>query len=309
MRDWLLQLDEILRGEATSEERLGSGLLTVSARQLSVLVILLAAIYGLCMGSFSLLKELGAGVDSPGRILQMLASMVKVPALFFLTLVVTFPSLYVFNALVGSRLRLLNLLRLLIASLAVNTAVLASLGFIVAFFSLTTKSYSFVVILNVLVFSVSGVLGLMFLLQTLHRMTESFADAESASLDSDLAKNLTNDAAAHNDSNAAQEASHPDAPEALSTYATDDSQPDSTDDTGQLMSPLDMPEGQVFARHTRTVFRCWLVLFAVVGAQMGWVLRPFIGSPDEPFSLFRERHSNFFAAVLMTLYNLLVGGG
>lgn len=107
MRDWLLQLDELLRGEATSEQRLDTGLLNVSARNLAILVATLAAVYGLCMGSFSLLKEVPPELaGSSGRILQMLASMVKVPALFFLTLLVTFPSLYVFNALVGSRLRL-----------------------------------------------------------------------------------------------------------------------------------------------------------------------------------------------------------
>ena len=39
----------------------------------------------------------------------------KTPALFFLTLIVTLPSLYVFNALIGSRLRPLDLLRLLIS--------------------------------------------------------------------------------------------------------------------------------------------------------------------------------------------------
>mgnify|MGYP007070397324 CR=1 FL=1 len=38
-------------------------------------------------------------------------------------------------------------------------------------------------------------------------------------------------------------------------------------------------------------------LFAVVGAQMGWILRPFIGAPSEPFQLFRARHASFFAAV------------
>jgi hypothetical protein len=42
----------------------------------------------------------------------------KVPTLFFLTLIVTFPSLYVFNALVGSRLDWGSMLRLLVASIA-----------------------------------------------------------------------------------------------------------------------------------------------------------------------------------------------
>ena len=45
--------------------------------------------------------------------------------------------------------------------------VLASLGPIVAFFSLSTTSYPFMLLFNVAVFSVSGVLGLTFLLQTL----------------------------------------------------------------------------------------------------------------------------------------------
>ena len=49
------------------------------------------------------------------------------------------------------------------ASLAVNLAVLASLGPIVLFFSLTTKSYPFIQLLNVAMFTVAGVLGLLVL--------------------------------------------------------------------------------------------------------------------------------------------------
>ena len=45
--------------------------------------------------------------------MQWLATTLKVPALLFLTLAVTFPSLYVFNALVGSRLNVLFGLRAL----------------------------------------------------------------------------------------------------------------------------------------------------------------------------------------------------
>ena len=97
--------------------------------------------------------------------------MLKVPALFFLTLIVTLPSLYVFNALVGSRLTLSTVIRLLVAALGVMLAVLASLGPIVAFFSVSTTSYPFMVLLNVVVFAASGFLGLAFLLQTLHRLS------------------------------------------------------------------------------------------------------------------------------------------
>src|SRR5207237_1895564 len=111
-------------------------------------------------------------VGSGGRNYAHLeATTSMVPALFSLTLLVTLPSLYVFHALVGSRLTVSSVLRLLIAALGVMLTVLASLGTIVAFFSVSTSSYSFMILLNVVVFAISGFLGLLFLLQTLHRLS------------------------------------------------------------------------------------------------------------------------------------------
>ena len=46
------------------------------------------------------------------------------------------------------------------------------------------------------------------------------------------------------------------------------------------------------------------VVFGLVGAQMGWVLRPFVGNPSLPFTWFRGRESNFFQAVLHTISSL-----
>jgi hypothetical protein len=40
------------------------------------------------------------------------------------------------------------------------------------------------------------------------------------------------------------------------------------------------------ARH-RLLVRLWLVIYAFVGIQMGWLLRPFIGHPDMPTQFFR----------------------
>lgn len=40
-------------------------------------------------------------------------------------------------------------------------------------------------------------------------------------------------------------------------------------------------------RH-RTLVRVWLIAYAFVGIQMGWVLRPFVGRPDSPTTFFRE---------------------
>ena len=57
----------------------------------------------------------------------------------------------------------------------------------------------------------------------------------------------------------------------------------------------------------RTVFRIWVIVFALVGAQMGWVLRPFIGSPHMVFAWFRPRESNFFEGVFNALRHLIGG--
>ena len=54
-------------------------------------------------------------------------------------------------------------------------------------------------------------------------------------------------------------------------------------------------------RIVRQIFGTWILIYGVVGAQMGWILRPFIGTPGQPFEMFRERESNFFAAFLDVL--------
>jgi hypothetical protein len=283
MRAHLLQLDRLLRGETTRPDQLRDGEVNIDIRGLAIVVALLGAIYGVCMGSYSLLKEVPAAVDDPfGRYLQLMATTIKVPALFYLTLLVTFPSLYVFNALVGSRLTLRGVLALLIASLAINLAVLSSLGPIVLFFSASTKSYAFIQLLNVLVFTVAGVLGLAFLLQTLHRLTVSMATSVSPPTSVGQTELLDSQGGPVESS-------------LVSEPPADDP------------SALEMADGETLARHTRLVFGCWVVVFAVVGAQMGWVLRPFIGSPDMPFTFFRERTSNFFEAVLQAIGALLRG--
>jgi hypothetical protein len=263
----LRELDRLLRGEATAQSALKQGTIEVHVGGLAGVIAALGVVYGVCMAAYALFRTEGPSY------LQVAASALKVPALFFLTLVVTFPSLYVFNALVGSRLTILAVLRLLIASLGVTLAVLASLGPIVAFFSVSTTSYGFMVLLNVAIFAVSGVLGLVFLLQTLNRLSNV-----------ETVPSATAPSAADSTEQAAKEPGAP-APQAL--------------------GPLDPVEGHVLARHVKSVFRCWVILFGLVGAQMSWVLRPFVGNPDQPFAWFRARESNFFEAVWSVVQSLV----
>ena len=219
-------VDDLLRGHHTRPEQLQQGRLDIATGRLAAAVGVLGMGYGAFMGLYAVLR------GGEGSLRQLGAAMLKVPLLFLLTLVVTFPSLYVFSALAQSRLTFENTLRLLLAAMTVNMALLASFAPVTGFFTLSTESYPFMVILNVVFYTISGLVGLTFLRKALAGVFDSGA-----------------------------------APE-------------------------------------KRVFRVWTLIYAVVGAQMGWILRPFIGDPNRPFQLFRERRGNFFIAVWEAVLNL-----
>ncbi|MBP1669122.1 MAG: actin-binding protein [Bacteroidetes bacterium] len=52
------------------------------------------------------------------------------------------------------------------------------------------------------------------------------------------------------------------------------------------------------------IFKIWIVIFAFVASQLAWNLRPFVGSRDLPFELFRVRESNFYVAVIQSVVQL-----
>ena len=259
----LKQLDDLLRGRKTVPERLIDGRIDLPLRMFVPLALVLGAAYGFFMGWYAILGRGWDGLE------QLIASTVKRPGLFLLTLIVTFPSLYVFNALVGCRLSFGATMRLLVGAIVVNVAVAASFGPILWFFTLNTTSYSFMVLLNVAVFTASGVLGLTFLLQTLNRLSLAPRETAPPPPPHQPGEPLENEPI---------KAQLVEAPGAL-----------------------DRIGDHVLGRHVKKVFSCWVVIFGLVGAQMGWVLRPFVGDPNRPFEWFRERESNFFEAVFQTL--------
>ncbi len=53
------------------------------------------------------------------------------------------------------------------------------------------------------------------------------------------------------------------------------------------------------------VFRFWVLILDFVGMQLAWNLRPFIGSRELPFQLFRERQGNFYLAVIESAVDLV----
>jgi hypothetical protein len=54
------------------------------------------------------------------------------------------------------------------------------------------------------------------------------------------------------------------------------------------------------------MLRGWLALYAFVGVQMGWVLRPFIGQIGEPTTFFRsEAWGNAYVKVLELVLDVI----
>ncbi len=63
----------------------------------------------------------------------------------------------------------------------------------------------------------------------------------------------------------------------------------------------------VYPRKALTIMRAWAVLFAFVGIQLAWSLRPFLGDRNEPFQVFGRYQGNFYAAVIYAVNKLLHG--
>jgi hypothetical protein len=58
-------------------------------------------------------------------------------------------------------------------------------------------------------------------------------------------------------------------------------------------------------RARRNLVRLWILIFAFVGSQMAWTLRPFIGAPGLDFELFRQLGGNFYANVFASIGEVL----
>ncbi|MBX3390685.1 MAG: hypothetical protein KF691_14655 [Phycisphaeraceae bacterium] len=226
-------LDELLRGKLTDASQVRVGLTPV--RLFGPWALALGAIYGSFMAWYAI-----AG-GAPNAWLHLLYLMIKLPALFLLTLGVTFPSLYVFNALMGCGLGFRATLRLLVATIVVNLALAASLGPILAFFTVSTTSYTFIVLLNVALLGIAGIVSIGFLLRALIKLQEDEASKQT------------------------EQASGAD----------------------ELIS----------RRSVTGMFFIWIVTYALVGSQMGWLLRPFIGHPGQELTFLRARSGSFIESV------------
>jgi hypothetical protein len=196
----LHKVDEVLRG--------GTASVTPhhSLRRLVFIIFFYGIFYGAVMGTYG-----GLGGT---RVLQPVYSGLKVPMLLLVTFVLSIPSFYVLNMLLGLGADFPDVVRALVAAQAVLTIVLVSLSPFTLLWYTSFTGHDGAILFNAFIFFVAS-LSAQWILRRYYK-------------------------------------------------------------------PL-------IARHPRHqwLLRLWLVIYAFVGIQMGWVLRPFIGEPHLPTTFFR----------------------
>jgi hypothetical protein len=167
---------------------------------------------------------------------QAISSAIKLPALYLITLLICFPTLYFFNVLFGSRKTAGQHFAMLLAAVSVISVLLFSFAPIVLFFLISTRNYQFFILLNVAIFTVTGFMGIQFLYQGMQSMTKEDTDGMETRM---------------------------------------------------------------------SILRFWLVLYAFVGTQLAWTLRPFFGTPGTSFVLFRQLEGNFYLSLVQAIGEIL----
>ncbi|MBW4564068.1 MAG: actin-binding WH2 domain-containing protein [Mojavia pulchra JT2-VF2] len=168
--------------------------------------------------------------------MQALSSAVKLPALYLITLLICLPTLYFSNIIFGSKRSFSQHLVLVLTAVSVTSVLLFSFAPITLFFLITTNNYQFLILLNVVIFSLTGFIGI----SSLYQATSSVLEQDN--------------------------------------------------------------EG---SKTRQRILQFWLFLYAFVGSQLGWTLRPFFGTPNSAFQLFRDREGSFYLSVIQAIGYLL----
>jgi len=235
------------------------------------------ACYGAVLGSF----------HSP---LMALTSAIKLPLLFLVTLAICLPTLYLFNLVFGARLSVRQALALVMVAITVTAMLSVAFAPISLFFLITAHDYAFFKVLNVGILTLTAIVGLRFLVGGMRALNDKQDEPPAVT------------AAV---GNGGQPALVP----AQVGAAHDPVEPVPVPAAAVGGQPLPVKVAVPATATTErpasmTLLYVWIMLFGFVGTQLAWTLRPFFGSPDMPFSLFRDIEGNFYAQILRTIGDL-----
>ncbi|MBT30083.1 MAG: hypothetical protein CMO01_10525 [Thalassobius sp.] len=189
-----------------------------------ILIFCFTFFYGVIMGSYNSLP-------------QALATGLKLWLLIMMTLIICFPSFYIVQLILGSKIKIGQLFIILLAGFVMLSITMLAFAPIVLFFQLSGDNYHFLQLLHVFVFGFSGVFGMKVVLDALTAIFEG---------------------------------------------------------------------KEIYPKIGLIVFKIWVIIFAFVGIQLSWNMRPFVGTKDMPFQLFRtETRGNFYQTVFSSIGSLL----
>lgn len=245
----------------------------------------------------------GAVLGASNGFAQSAVSLIKLPLLFLATLAICLPTLYLFNLIFGAKLSMLQAVTLIMAAITVISVLALAFAPISLFFLISADNYSFFKILNVSILVLAAVVGLRFLTSGMAALNDHqqklarLAREQEAALAVVPAQSIEEPelalvgAPAETNGVAPQGVALPAAPPVRSW---------ATNATAARVVSEPRPASM-------TLLYIWIALFGFVGTQLAWTLRPFFGSPGEPFALFREIDGTFYGDLFAT-FGRLFGG-
>ncbi|MFH2141482.1 MAG: hypothetical protein ABIJ97_03600 [Bacteroidota bacterium] len=119
-----------------------------------IVICLFAFAYGLVMGSYH-------------SIIQSVVSGIKVIVLFLSTLIICFPSFYIIQQVLGSKMSSKQMIMIILNGFVLISTITLSFAPIVIFFILTGGNYHFLQLLHVAIFIFGGVFGMKLIIESL----------------------------------------------------------------------------------------------------------------------------------------------
>ncbi len=131
----------------------------------------------LSIASFLFLMAYGFTLGISKSPLQAVSSAIKIPILFLSSMAFCLPALYFFSlALLGTPLRMIQVLTVVLSGIAVTGFLLLGLAPITLFFVLTSNNYPFFQLLAVLFVGISALIGVYFLWRGMTLVESTRAD-------------------------------------------------------------------------------------------------------------------------------------
>jgi hypothetical protein len=119
-----------------------------------VIICVFTFIYGVVMGSYH-------------SFIQCIAAGIKVTLLFLFTLLICFPSFFVIQQVLGSKMSLRHMIIITLSGFVLTTTIALSFSPIIIFFQITGGNYHFLQLLHVAIFIFSGIFGMRLMIDAL----------------------------------------------------------------------------------------------------------------------------------------------